>query len=204
MEKNVNRKEVFVMKKILLLDFSPRKKGNSAGLIAVMAEEAAAKGAETVSYAIRDMDVNPCKACGACKKKDVPFCAQKDDFTAMLSLIDECDGIVFAAPIYFGQVPGPAKDFIDRLYCFFNPARTEPLFTPKESKKIAVVLPCGGGSPEAYQSVADWVGGCFKTIGVTEMKSLIKNGLNDLWNGEDEYRAAIAKEAKGLADWVAE
>lgn len=204
MEKNVNRKEVFVMKKILLLDFSPRKKGNSAGLIAVMAEEAAAKGAETVSYAIRDMDVNPCKACGACKKKDVPFCAQKDDFTAMLSLIDECDGIVFAAPIYFGQVPGPAKDFIDRLYCFFNPARTEPLFTPKESKKIAVVLPCGGGSPEAYQFVADWVGGCFKTIGVTEMKSLIKNGLNDLWNGEDEYRAAIAKEAKALADWVAE
>ena len=108
------------------------------------------------------------------------------------------------APVYFGQVPGPAKDFIDRLYCFFNPARTEPLFTPKESKKIAVVLPCGGGSPEVYQSIADWVGGCFKTIGVTETKSLIKNGLNDLWNGEDEYRAAIAEEAKALADWVVE
>ncbi|MGM9568335.1 MAG: hypothetical protein ACI3W6_09170, partial [Clostridia bacterium] len=60
------------------------------------------------------------------------------------------------------------------------------------------------GSPEVYQSIADWVGGCFKTIGVTETKSLIKNGLNDLWNGEDEYRAAIAEEAKKLADWVVE
>ena len=192
------------MKKVLLLDFSPRKKGNCAGLVDVMAAEAVAKGAETMTYAVRDIEVKPCKACCACKKKDVPFCAQKDDFTAMLPLIDECDGIVFAAPVYFGQVPGPAKDFIDRLYCFFNPARTEPLFTPKESKKIAVVLPCGGGSPEAYQSIADWIGGCFKTIGVTETKSLIKNGLNDLWNGEDEYRAAIAEEAKALADWVVE
>lgn len=192
------------MKKVLLLDFSPRKKGNCAGLTAVMAKEAAAKGAETVTYAARDIEVKPCKACGACKKKDVPFCAQKDDFTAMLPLIDECDAIVFSAPIYFGQIPGSAKNFIDRLYCFFNPARPEPLFTPKESKKIAVVLPCGGGSPETYQSVADWVGGCFKTIGVTETKSLIKNGLNDLWNDEDAFHAAIAEEAKALADWVVE
>lgn len=192
------------MKKFLVLDFSPRKKGNSAGLCAVMAEELAAKGGEVASYAIRDIEVKPCKACGACKKKEVPFCAQKDDFTAMLPLINECDGIVFAAPVYFGQVPGPAKDFIDRLYCFFNPARPEPLFTVKESKKMAVLLPCGGGDPASYQHIADWVGGCFRTCGITESRSLIKNGLNDLWNAEDEYRSAIAADAKELAAWLSE
>lgn len=192
------------MKKVLLLDFSPRKKGNSAGLTAVMAEELKTKGIETVTYAARDIEVNPCKACGACKKKDVPFCAQKDDFTAMLPLIDDCDGIVFTAPVYFGQVSGPAKVFIDRLYCFFNPARTTPLFTPKDSKKLAVVLPCGGGPVDVYQSVADWVGGCFRTVGVTEAKGIVKNGLNDLWNAENENCIAAAEAAKGLADWLAE
>lgn len=192
------------MKKVLVLDFSPRKKGNSAGLCGIMADELSAKGVEVASYAIRNIDVKPCKACGACKKKDVPFCSQKDDFFTMLPLIDECDGIVFAAPVYCGQVPGPAKTFIDRLYCFFNPARPEPLFTVKESKKIAVLLPCGGGDPEAYQSIADWVGGCFRMCGVTETKSLVKNGLNDLWNPEDEYRITIAEEAKKLAAWLCE
>lgn len=198
------RKEVFSMKKILVLDFSPRKKGNSAGLCSVIAEEIAAKGGEAVSYAIRDIDVKPCQACGTCKKKEVPFCAQKDDFASMLPLIDECDGIVFTAPIYFGQIPGTAKNFIDRLYCFFNPRRTEPLFTVKESKKIAVLLPCGGGDPAAYQDVAKWVESSFRTCGITEGKSMIKNGLNDLWNPEDEYRAAIAAEARELADWLCE
>ena len=190
------------MKKVLVLDFTPRKKGNSAGLCAVMSEELAAKGGEVSSYAIRDIEVKPCQACGACKTKDAPFCAQKDDFEAMLPLLDACDGIVFVAPVYFGQVPGPAKDFIDRLYCFFNPARPEPLFTPKESKKIAVIFPCGGGDPAVYQHVAEWVGGCFRTCGVTEVKTMVKNGLNDLWNIEEEYRAGIAAEAKELAAWI--
>lgn len=192
------------MKKILLLDFSPRKKGNSAGLTALMAEEIKKNGAEPVIYAERDYDFLSCKACGACKTKDTVFCAQKDDFTAMLPLIDECDGIVFAAPVYFGSIPGPAKCFIDRLYCFFNPMKKEPLFTPKDSKKIAVIFPCGGGAPEAYMPQAEWVGGCFKTIGVTDAKYLIQNGMNAPWNPENETCAAAAAKAKELADWICE
>ena len=185
-----------------MLNFSPRKKGNSAGLVGVMAEGLKEKDAEVFSYSINDMNLLPCKACSVCKTKDTAFCAQEDDFTKMISLLDECDGIVFAAPVYFGQIPGTAKNFIDRLYCFFNPAKTEPLFTPKEPKKMAVLLPCGGGDPASYQHIADWVGGCFRTIGITESKSLIHNGLNGLWDPEEPGRAAFAKEAVELADWL--
>lgn len=192
------------MKKILVLDFSPRKKGNCAGLTKVMAEEISAKGGEAVCFAGRDIDVKPCKGCNACKKKDTAFCVQKDDFTAMLPLLDECDGIAFAAPVYVGHVPGPAKTFIDRLYCFFNPGRKEPLFTVKDSKKIAVLLPCGGGDPAAYSPIGDWVGKSFGMIGVTEHRVAVRNGLNDLWDPEEENRKAYAEEAKKLADWLME
>ncbi len=192
------------MKKILILDFSPRKKGNSAALTSLMAEAVTASGSEAVCYAIRDIDVRPCKACGACKKKDVAFCAQKDDFTAMMPLLDECDGVIAAAPIYFGHVPGPAKCFVDRFYGFFNPMVDHPLFTVKESKKLAAVMPCGGGDPAAYEPVAQWLGGAFRTVGVTETKSLIENGLNDLWDDGDEKRQALAEKAKELAAWVVE
>ncbi len=192
------------MKKILVLDFSPRKKGNSAALCRIMAEAIEASGNEAVSYAIRDIDVRPCKACAACKKKDIAYCAQKDDFTAMMPLLDECDGIVFAAPVYFGHVPGPAKCFVDRLYAFYNPMISHPLFTVKASKKLAAVMPCGGGDPADYEAIAQWVGGSFGTVGVTETKSLIENGLNDLWNDEDTQRKELAEKAKKLAAWIVE
>ena len=192
------------MKKIKVLNFSPREKGNSAALCQIMAEAVKASGSEAVSYAIRDIDVRPCKACAACKKKDFAFCAQKDDFTAMIPLLDECDGIIFAAPVYFGHVPAQAKCFVDRLYAFFNPTVSHPLFTVKDSKKLAVVMPCGGGDPASYEPVTQWLGGCLGTIGITETKSLIQNGLNDLWNDENEQRKELAAKARELAAWVAE
>lgn len=188
------------MKKILILNFSPRKKGNCAALAQLMAEDIKAKGCEAVVYNEPDMNYKGCKGCGACKKKDVPFCAQKDDFFDLLPLLDECDGIAFLAPVYFGNIPGPAKSFIDRLYCFFNPALDKPLFTPKESKKMAVIFTCGGGS--GYENAANWVGGCFQTCGVTESVSFVQNGLNDLWNEENEAGKAAAAKAKEMADYL--
>lgn len=192
------------MKKILVLNFSPRKKGNCAAVTQLMADEMKTKGAEVTVCNSAEMNLNPCVACGACKTKDVPFCAQKDDFEALLPLIDACDGIVFAAPVYFGQVPGPAKNFIDRLYCFFNPARKEPLFTVKESKKIAVIFTCGGGPADVYDGVAKWVGGSFGACGVNEVKTLVKSNLNGLWDAEGAVQKELAAEALQLAAWVTE
>lgn len=189
------------MKKILILNFSPRQKGNAAALTAAMAAAMAADGNDAVVYTVPDFTVNPCQACAACKKQDVPGCAQEDDFAALIPELDACDGMVFASPVYFGRITGTAKNFIDRLYCYYNPA-VGPMFTKKEQKRLAVVMPFGGGDAAAYQKEAAWLGDCLKIIGVTEMKSLLRGNLNDLWTEADPSRQELLTEALVLARWV--
>lgn len=191
------------MKKILIMNFSPRKKGNAAALTEAMAAEIQANGGEATVYTVADFTVNPCQACAACKKQDVPSCVQEDAFAALIPELDACDGMVFASPIYFGRITGTAKNFIDRLYCYFNPA-IGPMFTKKEQKRLAVVMPFGGGDGGLYQKEAEWLGDCLKIIGITEMKSFLKGNLNDLWQDNDPRRETLLAEAKALAAWTAE
>ncbi|HMM06814.1 MAG TPA: flavodoxin family protein [Clostridiales bacterium] len=191
------------MKKILVLNFSPRKKGNATALTEAMAAEINASGGEAAVYTVADFTVNPCQACAACKKQDVPSCVQEDDFAALIPELDACDGMIFASPIYFGRITGTAKNFIDRLYCYFNPA-IGPMFTKKEQKRLAVVMPFGGGDGAVYQKEAEWLGDCLEIIGVTEMKSLLQGNLNDLWTEKDPCRQALFTDAQALARWVAE
>lgn len=199
----IKKKEVLPLKKILVFNFSPRKKGNSAALTEAMVETIRENGDEATLFTIDNLTVNHCKACAACKKKDVPSCVQKDDFAALIPTLDECDGIIFASPIYFGHVTGMAKNFIDRLYCYFNPA-IGPMFTKKEQKRLVVIMPFGGGPGEVYQRETAWLGNCLRTVGVTDMKSLLRGNLNDLWSDADPCRQALLAEAKDLARWVIE
>ena len=188
------------MKKVLVLNYSPRKKGYSAGVCSVVSDVLREKGADVTVLFGCDLNVGYCKGCGACKKKDHLFCVQKDDFTSLIPLIDDCDAIFFAAPVYYDHVPGPAKIFIDRTYCFWNPELPEPLYTVKGSKKIGVFMPCG--APEPYSQVAEWVAEMFKTVGITDYKYIVKGNLNDFWDAEDPYCAEIAEESKALASWL--
>ena len=191
------------MKKILVFNFSPRKDGNCKALTQAMAGELSAAGVDVAVYDIAAITVNGCKACGACKKKNVPGCVQKDDFAALIPDLDAADGIVFAAPIYFGRVPGTAKNFVDRLYCYFNPA-VGPMFTKKDVKKLAVVLTYGGGPAGAYDPEVGWLEHCFGVLGVTETKGLLSGGLNGLWQEGAPHSEALLAEAGALARWVAE
>jgi len=66
--------------KICILMGSPRKKGNTAALLAPFCEELQKTGAETEVFWLYDMDIRPCTACRTCQKDWSVFgCAQKDD-----------------------------------------------------------------------------------------------------------------------------
>lgn len=100
--------------KIVGMTSSPREKGNTATLVQKSLEDVAAKGAETEYINLTKYTINPCKGCGYCKSHDV--CVQKDDFAAVMSKINEADGIILASPVYFFDINAQQKIFIDRLY----------------------------------------------------------------------------------------
>jgi len=59
-----------------------------------------------------------CRSCFACKLKGKTYgkpCAVKDDLHDILADITDVDGIVLGSPIYFGEITGQLKSFIERM-----------------------------------------------------------------------------------------
>ncbi len=99
--------------KILAINGSHRKGKNTARLLEIVLEAAKGQGAETELLEITDLDIKPCTSCNKCLFK--PECSIKDDdMTELYEKLKEVDGIVLGSPVYFANVTGRLKDFIDR------------------------------------------------------------------------------------------
>lgn len=106
--------------KIVALLGSPRSKGNSAAITECFLETAKGIGAETRSFVLNRLNYQGCQACRACKKTS-EICVLKDGLTAVLEDVRQADVIVFASPVYFGDLTGQMKTFIDRTYSYLTP-----------------------------------------------------------------------------------
>ncbi len=81
-------------------------------------EGAASKGAETRLFHLYDLDYKGCVSCFACKKKggkSFGRCATRDDLTPVLDEIRGTDALILGSPIYFGEVTGEMRSFLERL-----------------------------------------------------------------------------------------
>ena len=184
------------MKNIGIIDGSPRKGGNTDVMADAVAAAVEAAGASVTRCHIRDAKINPCLGCNACKGASYA-CVQKDDMPALVEALSDADGIVFASPIYFGNITGPAKTFIDRLYCLFNPAKG--MLARKAGKKAGVIL-CSS-APADYTAVSDGLNGAFAVCGATERQTLLANGLAAC---PAKDNAELLAKAADLAKWILE
>ncbi|MBU0968550.1 MAG: flavodoxin family protein [Proteobacteria bacterium] len=104
--------------KVMAFNGSPRKKWNTATLLEKALEGAAAQGAETRLVHLYDLDYKGCISCFACKTrggKSYGTCAVQDDLTSLFAEIKEADAIILGSPIYFGDVSGEMRSFLERL-----------------------------------------------------------------------------------------
>ena len=60
------------------------------------------------------MKIGHCISCQKCKYVTPGKCWQDDDMTEALEKMLAARALVIAVPTYFGNVPGPVKNFIDR------------------------------------------------------------------------------------------
>ena len=101
-------------KKLLILNASPRKKGNISQMVTEMANEAMTHGVDVDVIEVQKLNVRPCMACMQCRAKG--FCVLPDDDSQrILQLIVDCDAMVIAAPCYWGNIPGTLKLLFDRI-----------------------------------------------------------------------------------------
>ncbi len=127
--------------KILMINGSPRRLGNTALALQILQEKLEANH-EVELLQSYSMTVTPCLACYECKKNG-GYCVQKDDTNTMLQKISDADCIVFGSPVFWGGISGQLKLFIDKFI-----ARTE-LFKQQSKKVVNIVV--GASAPDALQ-----------------------------------------------------
>ena len=186
------------MKKILLIDASPRKNGNSEVIVDTLAEKL--KDCEVTTFKMREHKCNHCIACGACQGKETQKCVQNDDITDLLPLIDTCDGIVLSSPVYNHQMSSMARLFIERLYPFFHVEKRNMSNTAKFGKKAALILSFWGGPQDIYKKYAAWSLETLSQVGAEEYKSLIFGGIPN--KGEVKNHDEYMTQLDDMATWL--
>ena len=103
-------------KKIVILNGSPRKNGNTSALIKAFTEGAESAGNTVTEFFLDGMDIHGCKGCfGGHSSKECP-CVQKDDMDKIYPAVKKCDVIVLATPVYYWNMSGQIRTAIDRLF----------------------------------------------------------------------------------------
>ncbi|AET69559.1 multimeric flavodoxin WrbA [Desulfosporosinus orientis DSM 765] len=104
--------------KVISINGSPRKNWNTDILLQKALNGAKSVGAQTEAIHLYDLNFKGCISCFACKKKNSKYighCAMKDDLTNVLEKILVSDVLLLGSPIYFGNVTGLMRSFLERL-----------------------------------------------------------------------------------------
>lgn len=126
--------------KVIALNGSPKKDGNTACALRFMAEELKKDGIETEIIDIGHLTIHGCTACGYCASSENNECIFKDDLVnETAAKIREADGFILASPTYYAGVAGTMKSFLDRL--FYSSSRH---FKYKVATAVTVVRRTGG------------------------------------------------------------
>ena len=100
--------------KVLMLNGSPRKDGNTAIALKEMERVFAQQGIESEIVSIGGKDIRGCIACGSCYEKGK--CVFDDLVNETAPKFEVCDGLVAASPVYYASANGTLVSFLDRLF----------------------------------------------------------------------------------------
>jgi multimeric flavodoxin WrbA len=104
--------------KIISINGSRRKNGNTELLIQSILKPLEQSRAEVKSIFLGDYTIGACTGCEGCKNSWE--CVIKDDFQLLIKMMDEADWVVLASPTYWYTVTSDMKRFIDRCYCLIQ------------------------------------------------------------------------------------
>ncbi len=127
--------------KVLGINGSSRKDGNTAIIIGKVFEELNKEDIEIELIQLADYDIQPCRGCFACKGRGNCVFA-KDGFAYIFSQMVEADGIILGSPVYSADVSARMKAFLERggVVVATNPG----LLRHKVGASVAAVRRGGG------------------------------------------------------------
>lgn len=131
--------------KVITLQGSPRKNGNTAKVLSWVEQALSALGHEVESIFLNSKNLKGCLACGKCKEKpDTVGCIQKDDIPEILGKMTRAELVIFASPLYFWGVSAQLKTVIDRTYSLYVDYHQPGHASLVEGQRQALLVTGGG------------------------------------------------------------
>ena len=132
-------------KKIIVLNGSPRKNGNTSALVKAFREGAESAGHSVTEFWLEGMNINGCRGCCAGGKNPESPCVQKDDMEQIYPAYKEADVVGLASPLYYWTISGQLKCAFDRLFAV---AECDPSYTNPRKESALLMAAEGNGFEE--------------------------------------------------------
>lgn len=100
--------------KVIILNGSPRKDGNTCVAVNELAKTFEEEGVEAESIQVGALDVRGCIGCGACSKSGK--CVFDDVVNEVAEKLADADGLILATPVYYASANSTLTALCDRLF----------------------------------------------------------------------------------------
>lgn len=100
--------------KVLMINGSPRKDGNTSIALEEMKKTFEAEGVETEIFRVGNQNVRGCIACGRCG--ETGKCVFDDVVNELAPKFQAADGLVVASPVYYASANATLIAVLDRLF----------------------------------------------------------------------------------------
>ncbi len=155
--------------KMLHIAGSPKPHGNSNTLANHLGLKAEKLGVEVASYPLNDLQYQGCQACYGCKTTS-DHCVLSDDLTAVFEKMYTMDILLLSTPVYFADVTGQMKCFIDRLFSFAKPDyQTNPEPSRLPAGKTLIFIQTQGAEEGEHKDIYDKYARYFTTSGFEQV-----------------------------------
>ena len=152
--------------KIVAINGSPKgKTSNTNVMVSTFLKGSQEAGADIHNIFLAEKEIKHCKGCHTCWSRGPGQCVTIDDFLSVLSIMGGADIIVFATPVYFGNISGMLKVFMDRMTMIGSPHSQKAANTGKQElkpieahiPKLMIISSCGLSDIEEFDVVSLWI-----------------------------------------------
>lgn len=102
--------------KVLMINGSPRVKGNTSIALAEIARQLEKHGIESEIVWIANKPIRGCIACNKCKEKPGACVFNDDVCNEISSKMNDADALIVGSPVYWGQPNGAVLSIIQRMF----------------------------------------------------------------------------------------
>ncbi|MDO4932135.1 MAG: flavodoxin family protein [Prevotellaceae bacterium] len=102
------------MAKVLLINGSPKKEGNTFIALSEIEKVLNSEGIETEIIHIGHKDIHGCVTCYKCG--ELKRCVFNDIVNDVSKKFQEADGLIIGSPVYYASPAGTLMAFLDRLF----------------------------------------------------------------------------------------